>query len=537
MKVFLVLLSALHLACFAQSQTPPKPTFDSIKLKEHIITLASDSFQGRKPFTIGETRTINYLTNVLKQLGLEPGNGESYLQEVPILLNNAQVPPTMKVSGKTGELAMKANVDYASTLKGDSGDFLLQNQELIFVGYGIKAPAFNRDDYKDISVKDKVVVVLMNQRRATESFFQKGRPVTYYETVQYKFEEAERRGAKACLLVQPFGVVANMKNVQANLDADNLNLKGTGSFLKAIITRQALAKLLALAEGIDSTNILAAEKPGFKPVALGLRLSTSITNTTTTKKSWNVIAKIPGSKRLAETVVYSAHWDHLGIGKPDDKGDSIYNGASDNAIGVAVLLELARAFKKSGVKPERTLVFLFPTLEEFGFLGSLYYTKHKPPGQDKTVANINMEGFNRYGKTKDIVLIGPGRNELEEVMRIELTRQGRRLVPDSEPAENYYFRSDHLNFAKAGIPALFTLRGTDYVEGGAAYEAIVRKNYYGYHTPNDEYNDAWRFDGAIEDMEIYFNIGLKLAHINIWPKWYSLSEFQAITEGNQNTRK
>ena len=328
--------------------------------------------------------------------------------------------------------------------------------------------------------------------------------------------------------MQPTGPVATLKNVQASLDASNLDLKGTGNFLKAIISRQTLSKLLALTGGIDSTNILLAAKPGFKPLVLGLQLSTSIKNDNTIKKSWNVIATIPGSKRPEEAIVYSAHWDHLGIGRPDAKGDSIYNGASDNAIGVAVLLELASAFKKRGVKSERTIVFLFPTLEEFGFLGSLYYTTHRPPGQNRIIANFNLDGFNRYGRTKDIMLIGPGRNDLEEMLRQELEKQGRTLTPDPEPSENYYFRSDHLNFAKSGIPVLFTLRGTDYVEGGTPYEVTVRKNYYGYHTPNDEYNEAWRFDGSIEDMEVYFNLGLKLANGNIMPKWNSLSEFQLM---------
>jgi hypothetical protein len=461
-------------------------------------------------------------------MGLTPGNSGSYLQEVAVLINNAGVPPVINISGRNGEIEMKANVDYAARSKGEDPGYLLQNQELVFVGYGITAPAFHHNDYENISVKDKVVVVLMNDRGAKESFLQKGRSVTYYETVQYKFEEAERRGARACLLVQPPGAVATFKNVQASLDAANLDLKGTGNFLKAIISRQALSKLLALAEGIDSSDILSAARPGFKPLALGLQLSTSIKNDNTIKKSWNVVATIPGTKRPGEAIVYSAHWDHLGFGKPDEKGDSIYNGASDNAIGVAVLLELASAYKKWGIKPERTIVFLFPTLEEFGFLGSLYYTTHIPPEHGKIIANMNLDGFNRYGRTKDIRLIGPGRNDLEEMFGKEMAKQGRRLTPDPEPAENNYFRSDHLNFAKSGVPVLFTLRGTDYVEGGTPYEMTVRKNYYGYHTPNDEYNEAWRFDGTLEDMEVYFNLGLKLANGNLMPKWYSLSQFQLI---------
>jgi hypothetical protein len=295
MKLSLVFLSALLIPAIAQSQTFQGPTFDSVKLKQHIITLASDSFQGRRPFTIGETRTINYLTNELKEMGLSPGNSGSYLQEVAILVNNAGVPPIMNISGRNGEIEMKANVDYAARLQGEDPGYLLQNQELVFVGYGISAPAFHHNDYGNISVKGKVVIALMNDRVAQESFLQKGRSVTYYETVQYKFEEAERRGARACLLVQPPGPVATMKNVQAGLDAFNLNLKGTGNFLKAIISRQALSKLLALTDGIDYSDILLAAKPGFKPMALGLQLSTSIKNDNTIKKSWNVVATILGT--------------------------------------------------------------------------------------------------------------------------------------------------------------------------------------------------------------------------------------------------
>src|SRR6476620_7328672 len=218
MKLFMVFLSALLITTVTQSQTLPKPTFDSIKLKEHIITLASDSFQGRRPFTIGETRTINYLTHVLKQMGLAPGHRGSYLQEVAVLVNNARVPPVMKVSGRNGEIEMKSDMDYAARFKGKVPGYVLQNQELVFVGYGITAPGFHHNDYVNIAVKDKVVVVLMNDRGEKESFLQKGRPITYYETVQYKFEEAERRGARACLVVQPPGPVATLKNVQASLD-------------------------------------------------------------------------------------------------------------------------------------------------------------------------------------------------------------------------------------------------------------------------------------------------------------------------------
>jgi Zn-dependent M28 family amino/carboxypeptidase len=256
-----------------------------------------------------------------------------------------------------------------------------------------------------------------------------------------------------------------------------------------------------------------------------MQFSTWLKTTNEYKTTYNVVAKIKGVKRPSEAIVYSAHWDGLGIRSPDAKGDSIYNGASDNALGTAVLLELANAFKKLNPKPDRTIVFLCVAGEEVGHLGSLWYTQHTPVDQKQTIANINIDGFNRYGKTKDMSLIGAGHSEMEDYFTKEIKKQGRYVSSDPEPKANNYFGSDHLSFAKAGIPVLFFVRGTDYVKGGKEYESVVQKNYYGYHTPNDEYNEAWRFDGTLQDMQVIFNIGYMLANGSIYPKWKPTSDF------------
>lgn len=290
------------------------------------------------------------------------------------------------------------------------------------------------------------------------------------------------------------------------------------------ISRATLRKLFKAA-GLDSGIISAAAKPGWKAMPMQMQFSTWLKTFNEYKTTYNVLAKIPGTLRPSEAIVYSAHWDHLGIGRPDEKGDSIYNGASDNAMGTAVLLELAAAFKKMKIKSKRTIIFLCAAAEEIGHFGSLWYVQHTPADQKKIVANINIDGFNRYGRTKDVSIIGVGHSEMEDHFRKEVEKQGRYVSPDPDPET--YFGSDHLSFAKAGIPGLFFSRGTDYLNGGKEYEEVVREKYYGYHVPSDEYNEAWRFDGTIEDMQLIFNVGYMLANSSIYPKWKPTSEFDS----------
>ena len=512
-------------AVYANGQLTSNLSVDVNRLKSHVTILASDSFQGRKPFTIGETKTVEYLTNYYEKIGVEPGNGKSFIQEVRLVETKVELEPTILVRTNISEQQLQNGKDYALYSFAPDGEVILENVEVIFAGYGINAPSFGRNDYKGIDVTGKVVMVLMNERNQKESSLQKGRSVTYYENPEYKVQEAARQGAKACLLVQPANAMASMQFIQSSLNASKLHLPDdTGVSVMGYMNRPAFYKVL-LAGGLDSTVLTQADRKDFRAFSTGVTFSTSLRTVNQYKTTRNVVAKISGSERSKEAIVYSAHWDHLGIGRPDAKGDSIYNGASDNAIGIAVLLELAVAFKKSGIKPKRTIVFLCATAEEMGHFGSLWYVKHTPPPQSKTVANINLDGFNRYGKTKDVSIIGEGHTELEDYLAKEVKKQGRYLSPDPDPEQNNYFGSDHLSFAKAGIPGLFFIRGIDYVDYGKDYEAIVRKNYYSYHTPSDEYNSGWRFDGTSQDMELIFNLGKLLANNVVFPKWKPSSEF------------
>jgi Zn-dependent M28 family amino/carboxypeptidase len=298
------------------------------------------------------------------------------------------------------------------------------------------------------------------------------------------------------------------------------------------VTEPASRKLFQAA-GLDTALLQKARQKGFKPVPMGLKLSTSIQTKVKKDVSHNVIAKITGSKRPNEYIVYSAHWDHLGIGKADASGDSIYNGAVDNASGTAGLLELARAFKNMKEKPERTIVFLAVTAEEQGLLGAAWYGQHPVYPAAQTVANINMDGLNIYGKTKDMIVVGQGQSELEDILKEEAKKAGRYLTAETHPEAGSYFRSDHFNFAKAGIPALYTKTGIDLVNGGKVEGQKLSDEYVKsyYHQPSDEYEPKrWNMEGAVEDLKLFFQVGKHISQTESWPAWKAGSEFKAIRD-------
>jgi hypothetical protein len=434
----------------------------------------------------------------------------------------------LQVNVKDRELVLKNAVDYALFSYCPEGEIKLEKTEVVFAGYGISAPQYGHEDYKGISVKDKVVIVLTtNERNTKESFMQKGRSMTFYETKEYKLAEAARQGAKGCLFVQPENAKASIQNIQANFSLSTMHLPGNSLCpVMGVLSRATLYKILNVA-GLDSALITEAANPGFKSLLLGVKFSTSLKTFDQYRITQNVMAKISGTENPSEAIVYSSHWDHLGIGKPDENGDSIYNGASDNAIGTAVVLELAARFKKTGIRPKRTLVFLCTGAEELGQFGSIWYVAHTPAEQKQTVANINVDGFNQYGKTRDMLIIGAGHTELETLFEKEIIRQGRYISPDPNPGLNVYFGSDHLSFVKAGIPGLFIFGGTDYVNDAKEAEKLYQQTDAAYHTPSDEYNQRWRFDGTIEDMEAIYNLGKILADSYIISKWKNASEFDS----------
>ncbi len=481
----------------AQDNTASAAVFNRDSLASHIIMLASDSFQGRKPFTLGETRTLDYLQNQFRSLGLEPGNGNSYLQEVPMVSITVDPDSVMKVKTAKKTFELKRFQDFVITTENTDSVISLDQDELVFAGYGVVAPEYNWNDYAGIDVKGKVVLVMVNDPGfgTSDTAIFKGKTMTYYGRWTYKYEEAARQGAKACLIIHntaaasyPFRVVQNSWGT-SNLYLDKRGGKMNPCVLKGWVSADATKKLLS-AVGKDTALLLQANNHGFKAIPLGEKLSIRVRVKAVYNVSQNVIAKITGTKRPDEYILYTAHWDHLGIGTPDAKGDSIYNGALDNASGTAALLEMARAFKNLKEKPERTILFLSVTGEEQGLLGSEYYGQHPLYPLKKTVADLNMDGVSPNEKTNDFVIVGFGQNELENYVADAAKIQGRYIAPESRPEAGSYFRSDHFSLAKVGVPALSASGGIDVVGKGKDYGKKLEDEYiaHHYHAPSDEYN-------------------------------------------------
>lgn len=547
LKIKFLAFSAL-ICLTACNQNKPKisdedglAAFNADSLKLHVAELSHDSLQGRKPFTPGETKTIAYLQKQFKAAGLEPGNGNSYIQEVPMVNIQTTAAADMQVTTSKGSFKLKGFDDYVIWTDKITDKVGFDNDEVVFAGYGVVAPEYNWDDYAGLDVKGKIVMVMVNDPgfAAGDSSLFKGKTMTYYGRWTYKFEEAARQGAKGCMIVHttegasyPFTVVQNNWNA-SKLRLDDRGKSNVYTDINGWLSLPAAKKLVA-ASGQDSTNFFAqADKKGFKPLALDLKLSTSVAVKTIFNKSHNVIGKITGTKRPDEVIIYTSHWDHLGIGKPDETADSIYNGAFDNASGTAGLIELARAFKSMKVQPERTIILLAVTAEEQGLWGSAYYAQNPIYPTSKTVANINIDGLNPFEKTKDIIIVGEGQSELEEYLKEAAEKAGRVIAFENHPEAGYYYRSDHFNFAKVGVPALYTSNGIDVIGKEAGYGEKREKEYNEkhYHRPSDEFDSAtWTFEGGLEDLKLFFQVGKRLAFEEKMPQWKNGSEFKAIRE-------
>jgi len=534
--VALGMLAVAFASCNQPVQTTTD-TFNKDSLMQHIKVLSSDEFMGRRPFTEGEEKTVAYMQSTFQRLGAEPGNGNSYIQEVPLVDITIHADSTMKGQGPKGSFELKNIDDYVLATEHTDSAISLRNDEVIFAGYGVVAPEYNWNDYAGIDVKGKIVLVLVNDPgfNAGDTTMFKGRTMTYYGRWTYKYEEAARQGAKACLIVHntkaasyPFKVVQNSWG-KSNLYLDTRGSTEYHCLLNGWLTGDATKKLLAAA-GKDTTLLAQADKRGFKAIPLGVKLSTNVKVSTKYNKSKNVIAKITGSKHPDEYIIYTAHWDHLGVGKPDSTGDTIYNGALDNASGSAALLEMVRAFKSQKEKPERTVLFLSVTSEEQGLLGSKYYAEHPIYPLEKTLAEINMDGVNAYGKRKDISISGQGQSDLEDYFVAAAKEQGRYLSPESKPEAGGYFRSDHFNFAKKGVPALNAGGGTDDVKGGIKEGERQNDEYTErhYHQPSDQYDPTWTFEGGLDDLRLLFAVGRRIAYGTEVPQWKDGSEFKAL---------
>ena len=519
-------------------------TFNKDSLADAIKVLSSDSFQGRRPFTAGETRTIDYLVKSYTALGLEPGNGNSYTQDVPLVEISPVGTPTLQLQSPKGKTAFQNLNDFVLWTERPDSVIKVDASDVVFAGFGVVAPEYNWNDYAGLDVKGKIVLVMVNDPGFYDSTLFKGHTMTYYGRWTYKYEEAARQGAKACLIIHntaaasyPFTVVQSSNGgVKLHLDT-----RSTPSYQLAVqgwITSETAKKFL-MAAGKDSSLLVAAQHRGFKAVPLNVKVSASLAVKEVYNMSHNVIAKITGSKYPDEYVIYSAHWDHLGIGKPDAKGDSIYNGAADNASGTAALLQIARAFESQSQKPERTIIFLSVTAEEQGLLGSAWYGQHPVYPVAKTVANLNIDVLNTYGPTKDITYSGKGQSELEDYLADEAKKNGRYISPEDHPEAGHYFRSDHFSFARAGVPSLTADGGVDDLTRGIAYGKQKHDEYTAlrYHQPADQYDSTWDLTGGLQDVELLYTIGGRLANSHEWPQWKAGSEFKAIRDQTAGERK
>lgn len=507
-------------------------------LTQYLSVIAADSLQGRKPFTNGETKTINYLKVQFEKLGLAPGNGNSFFQEVPMVEIKSIPEDKMVFKGKTASLTLNYLTDFVAGTRRVQNEVSISNSPLIFAGYGIVAPEYGWNDYANLDVKGKTVVVLINDPGFADSTLFKGKNMTYYGRWTYKFEEAARQGATGIIIVHdtepaayPWTVVrSGWSKSKLTLQSEDNGMNR--AVVEGWITLDKAKQLFAMDGKSFDQLALSARKKGFKAVDLNMTTSLKVKNTIKKSVTYNVLAKIPGDKRKDEAIIYSAHWDHLGVGEKI-KGDSIYNGAVDNATGVAALFEIASAFKKSPKAPGRTILFISYTAEEQGLLGSEFYAKHPAVPLAKTVANINIDMMGIAGKTKDIVVYGFGQSELEDYAAESAKKQGRVIVPDPVPSSGLYYRSDHFNLAKVGVPSLFTGSGVDNIKNGREWglKQVADFTKFRYHSPQDNFDaKTWDLSGIIEDVRMLFDLGYRISNEDSYPKWKEGSEFKAIRE-------
>ena len=525
-------------------QATEMPKVDQNAILERIKVLSSDEYEGRKPGTKGEDLTVRYLVDESKKLGLQPGNPDgTYVQKVPLVgITGAEAQPLTITKG-TQKRTFKWSDDVVAFTKRVTAQASIAGSDVIFVGYGVEAPEFNWNDFKDVDVKGKTIVVLVNDPAVPDPSDPSkldpktfaGNAMTYYGRWTYKYEKAAEKGAAAVFIVHetapagyPYPVVQGFLGERFSLVADDKNM-GRAS-IEGWLSLDAAKALFSMGGQDFDALKKQAISPSFKPVPLGLKASMGLRNTMRTIDSQNVLARVEGSdaRMKDEYVVYSAHWDHLGVGTPVN-GDKIYNGALDNASGVASQLEMARAFMQSQPRPKRSILFLFVTAEEQGLLGSEHYATHPLYPLEKTVANINMDGVNQWGRTSDITVVGMGASDLDDVLRDAAALQNRTLNPDPEPEKGFYYRSDHFNFAKVGVPALYTDSGINYIGKDEKYSKTKRDEYTAndYHKPSDHIKPDWDLSGAVEDAQLLWMVGYRVANADRIPEWKPGNEFKA----------
>lgn len=526
--------------------TDLKPAFDSITandLMQHIKDLSADEYEGRGPGTKGEELTVKYLTEQYQRLGLKPGNPDgTYVQKVPLVGFTGAPTASFTVKGK--QIDLKFPQDYVAVSRRLVPESKVENSDMVFVGYGVVAPEYGWDDYKGLDVRGKTIVMLINDpqvpdpsdpTKLDDKMF-KGKAMTYYGRWTYKYEIAAQKGAAAAVIIHetapagyPYEVVSgswSRENFDIQTPDKNMGRAAVESW---ITTDRAKELFTATGQDFDALKKAALSKD-FKPVALDAKANMTVKNTIREINSNNVIGKLEGADPTLknEYVIYTAHWDHLGR-DPNLKGDQIYNGALDNASGVATMLEIAEAFTKLATPPKRSILFLAVTAEEKGLLGAKYYAENPLYPLNKTLANINKDGVNQWGRTTDITMVGDDNSTLVDLLREAANAQHRAVNPDPESEKGFYYRSDHFEFAKQGVPALYTDAGINYEGKDAAFSKKKRDEYTDndYHKVSDEIKPDWDLTGAIDDAQLLMMIGYRVAQGDKYPEWKAGSEFKA----------
>jgi Zn-dependent M28 family amino/carboxypeptidase len=542
----LVLLVVVLAGCAGNSFESARSTISESDLVEDIKVLASDDFEGRFPGTPGGKKTEQFLEAEFSALGLEPGDGTSYFQEVPLIEITADPTADLVVSdaGKIrtfnyGDEFVGGTVRVVESVSVDQSD-------LVFVGYGIVAPEYDWNDYEGVDMRGKTAIMLVNDPgyATQDADLFGGNTMTYYGRWTYKFEEAARQGAEGAIIIHETGAAGYGWNVVENgWSGSQSHMETTDNNLSRCAVegwiQQDVARTLFQMSGKSYDDLVAlASTREFGAVPLGLSASVSIENTIRRSAGNNVLALLRGSERADEVIVYTAHWDHLGRDESIE-GDQIYNGARDNAMGTAALIELAEAFRELGAPPARSILFLAVTSEEQGLLGSAFYAANPVFPLSKTVAGVNIDAAGIWGRTRDITVVGLGNSELDQYVERVASKQGRVVKPESEPEKGFYFRSDQFSFAKVGVPSLYIDNGNDSVEHGAEWgqEQSDLWTANNYHQPSDEYEETWDLSGFVEDLQVVFEVGYELAGESRFPEWSEQSPFRAIREADMGVKE
>jgi len=548
--------SLLSVPAFSQSPYPAHPTtspeITAQDLGARDKAIADDVFQGRGPGTVAGEAAAQWLADEMKRIGLKPGNHGSYFQPVPavnITLDASKSSLTFATPQGTVMPKFPDDAVYW-TARYKTPDVQVKNAPLVFVGYGVVAPEYNWNDYAGVDVRGKTVVILVNdpgnEDANPDPKFFKGKAMTYYGRWTYKYEEAARQGAAAAIIVHEtvpaaygWEVVRNSNSgAKSWLDVSNKNMNRAA--IEGWVTLDTAKELFKRA-GLDyAAEKVAANKPGFKAVPLtGVSLSADAHSTVTHIHTRNVVGVVPGSKYPDQYVLYTAHWDHLGV-KPDVPGpDKIYNGAVDNGMGVSSIFEIAEKFANDKPHPQRSIAIICWTMEEQGLLGSQYFAEHPIWPLSHIVAGINLDANIPEGRAHDMVVVGSGASQLEDMLAKILKTQARVITSDPEPEKGYFYRSDHISLAKVGVPMLYPGGGYDLIDGGVAAGKAVRQDYllHHYHRPSDEYNPNWDLSGPVQDLDALYTLGDELANSDVWPNWYKDSEFRAARDKTMAGKK